>query len=53
MGVFSPRLSLKRQFAGLTRHSAQKYLDSLCTGDHPQLTRRLVGRTFIYEKCGQ
>ena len=28
-------------------------LDSLCTGDHPQLMRRLVGRTFIYEKCGQ
>ena len=36
----------------LTRHSVQKYLDSLCAGDHPQLTRRLVGRTFIYEKCG-
>ena len=42
-----------RFFAGLTRHSAQKYLDSLCAGDHPQLARRLVGRTFIYEKCGQ
>ncbi len=37
-------------FSGLTRHSSQKYLDSLCAGDRPQLTRRLVGRTFIYEK---
>ena len=42
-----------RFFAGLTRHSAQKYLNSLCAGEHPQLARRLVGRTFIYEKCGQ
>ena len=95
MGVFSPRISLKREitdpfkhspfydkkkeplteaqlqkaleqsiahlkghttvssfgnYAGLTRHSAQKYLDSLCVGEHPQLKRTLVGRIFIYEK---
>ena len=41
------------EFSGLTRHSSQKYLDSLCTGDHPLLTRRLVGRSFIYEKTAQ
>lgn len=37
-------------FTGLTRHSSQKYLDNLCTGDQPLLTRRLVGRSYVYEK---
>lgn len=37
-------------FSKLTRHSAQKYLDSLCEGEHPQLVRTLQGRTFIYTK---
>ena len=36
---------------GLTRYSAQKYLDALCSGDHPVLRREQIGRSFVYVKA--
>jgi hypothetical protein len=36
---------------GLTRYSAQKYLDSLCSGDRPVLRREQIGRSFVYVKA--
>ena len=35
-------------YCDLSRHLAQRYLDSLCQGEHPQLARSHMGRTFIY-----
>ena len=40
-----------RQFqitSGLKYHSAQNYLESLCTGDSPRLRRRKIGTTLHY-----
>lgn len=35
-------------FSGLKNKSAQRYLDSLCTGDNPRLYRYREGRTWHY-----
>ena len=34
--------------SGLKRDSATKYLDSLCTGDHPRLKKWQIGRQWHY-----
>ena len=34
--------------AGLKYHSAQRYLNALCTGEHPTLRRLKYGTTFHY-----
>lgn len=36
--------------SGLTRHLAQRYLDSCCEGERPFLSRILMGRTFVYSR---
>jgi uncharacterized protein YjhX (UPF0386 family) len=35
-------------FSGLKNKSAQRYLDSLCQGEHPRLRRYKEGRTWHY-----
>ena len=37
-----------QDWSGLRYHSAKKYLDSLCEGEHPRLRRNKVGTTFQY-----
>lgn len=37
-------------YCSLSRHLAQRYLDHLCEGDHPQLKRSRLGRAFIYSE---
>ena len=35
-------------YSGLKNKSAQRYLDSLCQGEHPRLRRYKEGRTWHY-----
>jgi hypothetical protein len=35
-------------YSGLKNKSAQRYLDSLCQGEHPRLCRYKEGRTWHY-----
>ena len=44
----STTVSIFKEHSGLSRHLAQRYLDSLCEGDHPQLKRIRMGHAFIY-----
>ena len=37
-----------QDWSGLRYHSAKKYLDSLCEGNHPRLRKRKIGTTFQY-----
>lgn len=34
--------------SGLKYHSAQRYLDHLCSGDHPTLRKKKYGATYHY-----
>ncbi len=48
--VFHGYITIKtfQIFSGLKYKSAQRYLDSLCQGDNPRLSRYREGRTWHY-----
>lgn len=44
----STTVTFFKEHSGLSRHLAQRYLDNLCEGAHPQLKRIRMGHAFIY-----